>query len=191
MHLLNPSIYKAYNQTVLAVHQTPRPFTEQLKQQGKKDLIGAEIGFGHGENAKSLLKELPIKQLYCIDPYINKEYIQADRKITTYHNQQTQANYQKLINDSRITVLPFSSNVAKYMLPKELDFVYIDGDHTLKQVAEDLRNYYPHVKKGGFLGGHDYIFGQQGVIDAVQNFAIKINSAPSIVFPDFWFTKQD
>jgi hypothetical protein len=38
----------------------------------------------------------------------------------------------------------------------ELDFAYIDGDHTLKGIAIDLIRVYPKVKTGGFIGGDDF-----------------------------------
>ena len=48
------------------------------------------------------------------------------------------------------------------------DFVYIDGMHTYKQVKKDIKNYLPFIKEGGFIGGHDYVPGFQGVMDAVN-----------------------
>jgi hypothetical protein len=37
------------------------------------------------------------------------------------------------------------------------DFVYIDADHTYKAVMEDLTAWYPKVKIGGVICGHDFI----------------------------------
>ena len=49
----------------------------------------------------------------------------------------------------------YSGNVAD-KIPNNLDFVYIDGNHSYKYVKEDLELYYPKVKDGGLVGGHDY-----------------------------------
>lgn len=38
----------------------------------------------------------------------------------------------------------------------ELDFAYIDGDHTLKGIAIDLVRVFPKVKVGGYIGGDDF-----------------------------------
>jgi len=35
------------------------------------------------------------------------------------------------------------------------DMVFVDGDHSLKGVINDIKNYLPKVKKGGILAGHD------------------------------------
>lgn len=37
-----------------------------------------------------------------------------------------------------------------------LDFVYIDGDHTLRGITSDLLRVWPKVRAGGFVGGDDF-----------------------------------
>lgn len=37
-----------------------------------------------------------------------------------------------------------------------IDILYIDGGHTHDIVKRDLLDYYPKVKHGGVIGGHDY-----------------------------------
>jgi predicted O-methyltransferase YrrM len=37
-----------------------------------------------------------------------------------------------------------------------IDFIYIDGCHTYEAVKKDLQNYYPKIKHGGIISGHDY-----------------------------------
>ena len=37
-----------------------------------------------------------------------------------------------------------------------LDWIFIDGDHTLKGIFADLWNYWSKVKSGGLVCGHDY-----------------------------------
>ena len=55
----------------------------------------------------------------------------------------------------------------------ELDFVYIDGDHTHEFVKADLETYAPKVRAGGLLAGDDYgVEGwwEDGVTRAVDEF---------------------
>lgn len=40
--------------------------------------------------------------------------------------------------------------------PNSLDFVFIDGDHRFRYIAEDLYEWFSKVKKGGIVSGHDY-----------------------------------
>jgi hypothetical protein len=37
-----------------------------------------------------------------------------------------------------------------------LDFVYLDGDHSFRYVAEDIVEWTKKVRKGGVVSGHDY-----------------------------------
>ena len=44
-------------------------------------------------------------------------------------------------------------------IPNEsLDFVYIDGNHHFKYVAEDICGWSKKVRKGGIISGHDYFY---------------------------------
>lgn len=51
-----------------------------------------------------------------------------------------------------------SLEAARLFRDGSLDIVYVDGDHTFAAVAADLYAWYPKVKSGGILSGHDYDF---------------------------------
>jgi len=58
-----------------------------------------------------------------------------------------------------------------------LDFAYIDGNHSLKSVTADLGAWWPKVKSGGIICGHDYYdrntdYHNCGVKTAVDEFAL-------------------
>jgi hypothetical protein len=36
-----------------------------------------------------------------------------------------------------------------------LDFIFIDADHEMPYILEDLRSWFPKLKKGGWYAGHD------------------------------------
>lgn len=48
-----------------------------------------------------------------------------------------------------------SAKAAESYPDGSLDFVFIDGDHALPMVKRDLEAYWPKVKMGGVLAGHD------------------------------------
>ena len=73
--------------------------------------------------------------------------------------------------DKIIWIKKKSENVSS--LSANLDFVYIDGAHDYENVKKDLEIYYPLLKKGGILCGHD--FGREGLTKAVWEFSKKIN----------------
>lgn len=61
-----------------------------------------------------------------------------------------------------------------------LDFVFIDADHTYEAVRADLRAWWPKVRIGGTLAGHDFLERttddgvQFGVVQAVTEFAKQV-----------------
>ena len=72
---------------------------------------------------------------------------------------------------------------------EELDFVYIDGEHTHKAVLDDLRAWWPIVKKGGIVAGHDYAnipVVKTGVDEFAKEMNIKIQTGYGA---DFWIDK--
>ena len=78
-------------------------------------------------------------------------------------------------------------------IKEELDFVYIDGNHAENYVADDIKNYFPLLKKGGVIGGHDFYNGFQnehdGVISAVTRFCNTNNLLLKVELPDWWIVK--
>jgi hypothetical protein len=46
--------------------------------------------------------------------------------------------------------------VDPFIDKESCDFVYIDGNHSYSHVKEDLRLWFPKVKRGGVFAGHDY-----------------------------------
>ena len=43
--------------------------------------------------------------------------------------------------------------------------VFIDANHTYEEVKKDLGAWYPKIKKGGWITGHDYINGVKKAVD--------------------------
>jgi len=64
-----------------------------------------------------------------------------------------------------------SEEASKGFADESVDFVFIDGDHSYEGCSTDIRCWWPKVKPGGLLSGHDYRdeFGF-GVVRAVQEF---------------------
>ena len=80
----------------------------------------------------------------------------------------------------------YSDDACDLIESEWADFVFIDGNHTYPFVLKDLENYWPKVKPGGYLTGHDYWhrsaenggdFSEPMVFEAVTQFAKKNNLA--------------
>lgn len=61
---------------------------------------------------------------------------------------------------------------------ESLDLIYLDNDHSYEYVIEELFGWWPKLKIGGLMTGHDYIkfrhneLGDYGVIEAVEEFGM-------------------
>ena len=145
-----------------------RVWISMLAKRG--DISGAEIGVRYGENAKFLLDMLDIENFYLIDPYDAYEEYQEDwnNEMMTEAEKIAQT---KLGDSDAVRFIKKYSDDAIADLPDNLDFVYIDGNHEYEYVKNDLSNYYPVVKEGGILAGHDYTKSWPGVVEAVNEFA--------------------
>lgn len=61
-----------------------------------------------------------------------------------------------------------SRTAASIFFDGEFDIVYIDGDHTEAGCAADIEAWWPKLRCGGFMMGHDYDKEHPGVIKAVD-----------------------
>ena len=67
------------------------------------------------------------------------------------------------------------SNEVHDLIPDDLDFVYIDGNHDYEYVKKDIEVYYQKIRFGGVIGGHDFCAEHLGVSQAVWEFVNKHN----------------
>ncbi len=146
-----------------------------LENYNKKDLIGVEIGTQLGYNAIVMLSVLPIKKLYCIDPYVDyfEDVGEIKSRIVNNNTLDIAKNNLSMYLDKVIFLKDYSYNTVKFFEDNSLDFVYIDGNHSYDCVKKDIELYLPKVKKNGFLGGHDFDNRYLGVIQAVFDFIDK------------------
>lgn len=105
---------------------------------------GVEIGVHHAETTLYLLENGDnLRHLYAIDPYIGREprYQETKEQLSQYPN---------------VTLIRDTSDEAAKSIPDDLDFIFIDGNHSYEAVLSDLENYVPKMKSGGLLSGHDW-----------------------------------
>ena len=65
----------------------------------------------------------------------------------------------------------WSYDVVDKYEDKSLDFIFIDGAHDYESVKRDIKDWFPKLKKGGTIGGHDYNEKDwPGVVQAVNEY---------------------
>ena len=137
---------------------------------GKKDLVGVEIGTQEGYHAINMLRRLDIKKLYLVDPYISYPSSQKDNSSLMDIDKMIKAKEESieiLKEFGNVERIFKTSELASIVVTEPLDFVYIDGDHRREMVREDIVLWFPKIKAGGLIAGHDFKLGEQGVIKAV------------------------
>ena len=167
-----------------------RPMMMQVKKiNNKHNLMGVEIGVKFGNHAKRILNNLPIEKLYLIDPYDNL----VERGFfwkQEYNDCFNEAKNNLLQFKEKIEFIKKKSEYASDNVPDNLDFVYIDGNHTYKYVKKDIELYYTKVKKGGVIGGHD--IWSLNIFIAILGFTLKKRLIANLYLknPDWWIIKN-
>jgi methyltransferase family protein len=120
----------------------------------------AEVGVYRGDFAAEMLRRCEsLTAYYMIDPWRhlsdwNKPANKEDGVLEEYF-QETKAKTE-FAAAKRLILRGKTTEVIEQIPDGELDFAYIDADHTLKGIAIDLVRVYPKLRSGGFLGGDDF-----------------------------------
>lgn len=107
------------------------------------------------------------------DPVILKSIEQlggTDNVFSTFMGNVYQSQLQDIINPIKAS----STEAAALYPDNSIDVVFIDADHTYEAVLADIKAWYPKVKEGGIIAGHDFSFNPDfpypGVTKAVLEF---------------------
>lgn len=138
---------------------------------GPKKITFLEIGVFNGDHAKSVIDGLLVEKAILIDPYLQYEDYKNHKDYDKILKAENKAHKQ-LDQYNPVWIKKFSNDAVKDIKEK-IDFIYIDGNHDYEYVIQDLENYFPLVKEGGILAGHD--IQAKGVSKAVLEFANKYN----------------
>lgn len=150
----------------------------QFLQQLPKNAIVAEVGVQAGSFSYYILKHTDPKKLYLIDCWEHQDpnvFNDPDANVSQKEQDKLYEEVKrKFLNDSRVEVLrKYSKDAAILFEDESLDWVYIDSNHGYEAVKEDLQLWYPKVKSGGYICGHDYIHFKRegfGITKALNEF---------------------
>ena len=117
-----------------------------------------EIGCDSGVFSNHILEINSTSTLYSIDPYISyNDYNDSINHVTgdkLYYNTNTFLS-QKF--GKRFNLIRKFSNQATNDVPNDLDFVYIDGNHSYKYVYEDICMWWEKLGPNGIIIGDDAV----------------------------------
>lgn len=125
----------------------------------------AEVGVFAGDLSRRLLARRPDLKLTMIDKW-DTEQTPAFSQSGDWHltlNQEQQDGYYHLAQtvtsfaeDRRKVIRADSKDAASQIPDESLDLAFIDADHSYEGCKTDIQAYWPKVKPGGVLAGHDY-----------------------------------
>jgi hypothetical protein len=153
----------------------------------------AEIGVYQGHYAQNFIPKLNKGcEVWLIDIWTtkgndsyfsdNSKYVPSCADILKKAYRDLQKKYSEFEN---VHVVKDRSPEAASKFPDNfLDWIYIDSNHQYECVSRDIKAWWPKLKMGGFMSGHDYIITNIpytfGVVQAVNE-----------LVPDFHVTKEE
>jgi len=159
------------------------------------DGIVVEVGSYLGDSSSRAISEGLIKynknaKFYCVDTFVesffeNQPELMAKHKKKYGDKKVYDIFVENMKNYRHEVVLKDSIEAAKDFKNESVDFVFIDAVHTYESVVEDIKAWFPKVKIGGMICGHDYGKKQFGVTRAVNEFFKDVGCKSSI-----WNTKK-
>jgi len=120
----------------------------------------AEVGVWKGEFAENILRNCPsIQEYIMIDswrhlPGWNKPFNISDDEFKNVF--QTAVDSTSFASDRRRILRGTTLEMQKEIEPGCLDFIYIDGDHSLRGIVIDALVMWEKLKEGGMLAGDDF-----------------------------------
>ena len=164
--------------------------------------VGVEVGVFEGFLTHQVLKYVKPSKYFLIDPHL--KYDDGIGELSGFTQEMWDEVHNSLIRKYKdnpvVKIVRKTSIEGASEIPDEsLDFVYIDGDHRVESVFNDISAWYPKVRVGGIVSGHD--FSEHPVKSGVYRFIVEKTSAQGDVFlgtfvnlysgtNDWWFKKE-
>ena len=141
---------------------------------------GAELGVWKGNTFQYLILNCEDLHMIGVDAYMempnnvgekSEKYLISDKSRDWNHEK----HYKSIIefcdqhNDRTHFIRDLTDNACEKVEDQSLDFLFIDAHHTEESVSNDIKNWLPKIKRGGFITGDDYHWFWPGVIKAVDS----------------------
>lgn len=171
-------------------------FGEWLTRHGYTG-TGVEVGTFSGDFAEPILSKWE-GTLCCVDPWRH----QPDE---IYHDTANDCDLEAIYAVVQVRLGKFgercrllrmlSEEAAPLFKDGSLDFVYIDANHKREMAAQDIALWWPKVRHGGVLCGHDFYCwtderANNNVLDAVIDFGLATGLRPHVTnCYSWWFIR--
>jgi len=143
-----------------------------------------EIGSYYGASSCFIARGVEGSQtggrLFCVDTWMNDAMTEGNRD-----------TYQQFRNNTLpyggiITPLRNRSSEAAELVHTEVNFLFVDGDHSYQGVVTDIQAWFPKLSRDALVIFHDYSWAE-GVQKAVNEFVKPIERSPGgLVDNAYW-----
>jgi len=153
-----------------------------------------EVGCKEGRTTGFLLENLPELQVIAIDPWA--PVANSDEDYKDWDFAQIEREFWENVGEHRsrcrmIRALSLDAAAAHrtFLVDNRADIVFIDAAHDYENCLADIKAWWPLVRDGGYLCGHDYQHQFPGVMRAVAEAFPLLRVA---VCPDsVWVVQKD
>jgi hypothetical protein len=128
-----------------------------------KNSVIAEIGIFTGEFTQFIMNNLEPKTMYAVDPYTSGIGIMGSGDVNGFNMEFFELDLlykfvkNRFVANSNLELCrECSMDFLKRIPDGHLDAIYLDGDHSFENVANELEIARYKVKEGGWIMGHDY-----------------------------------
>jgi predicted O-methyltransferase YrrM len=122
--------------------------------------VVVEIGTWKGKSTYCIAKGLSSGKIYSVDPFDGSA---EQESASEYAKKRGEIPLQKQFEDKMIELdvinkITPMKGFSKDFVGKfpQIDFLFIDGDHSIEGCEFDFVNYSPYLKIGGYIAFHDY-----------------------------------
>lgn len=124
---------------------------------GKTNTI-VEVGVGDATHACRMYNTLNPKQMYLIDPFFPPDDWPETDKLPAINEGSRNKRKVEIIckRYDNLILIPKESHLAISDVPNGLDLVYIDAIHDSFNVRRDIKSWFPKIRIGGIICGHDF-----------------------------------
>jgi lipopolysaccharide biosynthesis glycosyltransferase len=161
--------------------------------------VGVEVGVQRGDYSRTILENWDCRKLYLVDPWDDYEDYSYDFGAVSQEKHDdnldvTKENIEPYEHKVEI-IRDFSVEASDEFNKESLDFVYLDARHDAEGIRKDIEHWWPLIKKGGMLAGHDYANYNQPnnlieVKEVVDEFFDDVNVTLDGPFPSWWVKKS-
>jgi predicted O-methyltransferase YrrM len=128
--------------------------------------IFVELGCFFGHSTVFLAKEIKRQKknivIHAIDRWIDETWDARGENVEDCFKQNI---IDEKVDDIITVIKETTHNASMTFGGRSVDFVYIDAGHDEKDIKQDINDWLPKLKQGGWLAGHDYQYDVEKVVN--------------------------